>query len=257
MDIKQQYPKISIITVNYNKGNFIEETIQSVILQNYPNLEYIIIDGGSTDQSVEIIQKYKTHLAYFVSEPDNGMTDALIKGFSKATGEILAWINSDDSYLPGTFHYVASLYQKKKFDFLYADCILTDVNNKPILRSKSYYTTYKAQAWGIIPIYQPSCFWSKHIFEKIKGLDPCFHVTMDGDLFYRILKNTRSVIRKNRPLATFRIHPNQSGSWAPKGKYQEERKILFDREIISNNFFKVYSYFFKISSYFLRLLGIK
>jgi len=142
----EKFPKISVVTVNYNKGNFIEETILSVINQNYPNLEYIIIDGASTDNSIEIIKKYEKHLAYFISEPDSGMTEALIKGFNKATGEILAWLNSDDTYLPGTLEFVGKHYLKTHFDFLYGDCIITNINNNPIKYGKSFYTTYKAQA---------------------------------------------------------------------------------------------------------------
>ncbi len=92
------YPKISIVTPSFNHAQFLEETILSVITQNYPNLEYVIIDGGSTDGSVDIIKKYEKHLTYWVSEPDNGHGDALNKGFAKSTGEIMAWINSDDKY---------------------------------------------------------------------------------------------------------------------------------------------------------------
>lgn len=256
MDTNQEFPKISVVTVNYNKGNFIEDTILSVINQNYPNLEYIIIDGASTDNSVEIIEKYKEYFSYFVSEPDKGMTDALIKGFSKATGEILAWINSDDTYLPETFNYVATLYKKTKFDFLYADCHITDIDNKLIKQAKSYYTNYKAQAWGIIPIYQPSCFWSKELFDEIGRLNPDFHVTMDGDLFYRILKHCKNPVRINRALSTFRIHPGQSGSWAPQGRYLMERKIIFEREKLKFVPLKLYSCFFKLKSYLLRIFNL-
>ncbi len=257
MATKQKYPKISVVTVNYNKGNFIEDTILSVINQHYPNLEYIIIDGASTDNSVEIIKKYEPYLAYFISEPDKGMTDALIKGFNKATGEILAWINSDDTYLPASLHYVAEQYRKHKFDFIYADCILTDINNKPFKRAKSHYTNYKAQAWGIVPIYQPSCFWSRKIFDTVGGLNPDFHVTMDGDLFYRILKNSNKTIRSNKVLSTFRIHPNQSCSWAPQGRYQQERKILFEREKLPRYYsFSFFRKCYKIFMLFLRMLKI-
>jgi len=256
MNTIRKYPKISIVTVNYNKGNFIEETILSVINQQYPSLEYIIIDGASKDNSVEIIKKYEKYLSYFISEPDKGMKDALIKSFNKATGDILAWINSDDTYLPGTLDFVAKEYQKTNFDFLYADCIFTDVNNKPIKYVKYYYTNYKAQARGVISICQPSSFWSKKLFDKIGGLNPDFHITMDGDLFYRILKYSKNIVRKNKALSTFRIHPGQSGSWAPKGRYQYERALLFEKEKMNKLFYLFYKYFFKARSYFYRLINI-
>ena len=106
------FPKISIVTPSFNQAQFLEETILSVINQNYPNLEYIIIDGGSTDGSVDIIKKYEKHLTYWVSEPDNGHGHALNKGFSTTTGEIMAWINSDDKYYPSTFATVAEIFNK-------------------------------------------------------------------------------------------------------------------------------------------------
>lgn len=221
-----QDPKISIITVNFNKGNFIEDTILSVLNQDYPNIEYIIIDGASTDNSVDIIKKYDQKISYWVSEPDKGMTDALIKGFAKATGDIFAWINSDDTFLPGALKYVAKQYKKTKFDFLYGDCFLTDIKNVITKRINSYPTNHIAHALGLVPICQPSCFWSKKLFNKINGLNPDFHVTMDGDLFFRMLKFSSKTIRVNTPLSKFRIHPGQSGSWAPEGRYLSERKVI-------------------------------
>ena len=104
------YPKISIVTPSFNQGKYIEQTILSVLEQNYPNLEYIIIDGGSTDDTVEIIKKYEQHLAYWISEPDKGQTDAVNKGFAKCTGEIFNWINSDDYYEAAVFFKLAQLF---------------------------------------------------------------------------------------------------------------------------------------------------
>ena len=108
---KENLPKISIITPSFNQAEFLEQTITSVFSQNYPNLEYIIIDGGSTDRSVEIIKKYADKLTYWVSEPDKGHGDALNKGFNHSTGEIMAWINSDDFYFPWTFSIVSEIFK--------------------------------------------------------------------------------------------------------------------------------------------------
>ena len=104
------YPKISIVTPNYNMGAYLEETIKSVISQNYPNLEYFIIDGGSNDNSLEIIKKYERHLTYWISEKDNGMYHAIQKGFEKSTGEIMAWLNSDDMYHSNSLFIVAEIF---------------------------------------------------------------------------------------------------------------------------------------------------
>ncbi len=101
--MSDQYPKISIVTPTFNQGNFIEESILSVIEQQYPNLEYIIMDGGSTDNTIEIIKKYESQLTYWVSQKDNGMYDALNRGFKRATGEIMGWLNSDDLLIRKSF----------------------------------------------------------------------------------------------------------------------------------------------------------
>ncbi|WP_461485736.1 glycosyltransferase family 2 protein, partial [Pedobacter sp.] len=107
---RTDWPKISIVTPSYNQGQYIEETILSILNQNYPNLEYIIIDGGSTDHTVEIIKKYEDRITYWVSEKDNGQSHAINKGFEKATGEIFAYLNSDDCYYPNTFWEIANTY---------------------------------------------------------------------------------------------------------------------------------------------------
>ena len=106
------YPKISIVTPSFNQAPYIEETLQSVLGQNYPNLEYVVIDGGSADGSVDIIKKYEDQLHYFVSEKDFGHGHAINKGFAKTSGEIMAWINSDDKYMPWAFNVVAEIFKK-------------------------------------------------------------------------------------------------------------------------------------------------
>ena len=117
--MKKNYPKISIVTPNYNCDKFLEETIKSIINQNYPNLEYIIIDGGSTDNSIEIIKKYDKYISYWISEEDSGMYEAIQKGFDKSTGDIMAWLNADDKYHPNALFTIAKIFtQNQKINWL-------------------------------------------------------------------------------------------------------------------------------------------
>jgi len=128
-----RWPKISIITPSYNQGEFIEETIRSVLLQGYPNLEYIVIDGGSTDNTVQILQKYEPFLKY-ISEPDKGQADAINKGLRMATGEIVAYLNSDDVYIQGTFLKIVKIFESRKDIFMvFGDIIHIDKKSKFIV----------------------------------------------------------------------------------------------------------------------------
>lgn len=128
---EKEYPKISIVTPSYNQGSYLEETILSVLNQKYPNLEYIIIDGGSTDSSVEIIKKYASYLSYWVSEKDSGQSEALNKGFNRASGEIIAWLNSDDLYCENTLHIIAEKFMEHpEVGIVYGDVINFMANGK-------------------------------------------------------------------------------------------------------------------------------
>jgi glycosyltransferase involved in cell wall biosynthesis len=125
--------RVTVVTPSYNQAQFLEETIRSVLLQGYPNLEYIIIDGGSTDGSVEIIRKYEKHLSDWVSEPDRGQSHAINKGFARATGEYIAWLNSDDVYEPGIIaNAVAWFAEHPECDMIYSDCALVDEAGEPM-----------------------------------------------------------------------------------------------------------------------------
>lgn len=227
-------PKISVVTVNFNKGDFLEDTIKSVISQNYPNYEYIIIDGNSTDNSVEIIKKYEKYLTHWISEPDKGMTDALIKGFKKCSGEIFAWLNSDDMYAEDAFRIVSESYSKQKWDFFYGDMNFIRKDGQFLKKVFSYDTDAKFYANGGASMPQPSCFWTKNIYDFVGGLDGNFKLRMDADLFYRIFKvRNIKIVRVNKVLSLFRIHEGQSHSWSTIDEYQNEIEIIKQREPIS------------------------
>ncbi len=181
------WPRVSIVTPSYNQAQFIEETIRSVLLQGYPNLEYIIIDGGSTDGSVEIIKKYEPWLAYWVSERDRGQSHAINKGWQRSTGEILAWLNSDDLYTASSVgKAVDALQANPTASLVYSDCFIVDAIGKHLrnwvsqpfdLATLFSYGTY---------ILQQTTFIRRHVLETVGWLDESLQMIMDTDLFIRI-----------------------------------------------------------------------
>ncbi len=182
-------PLVSIITPSYNQGRFLEQTIQSVLSQDYPQLEYIIVDGGSTDGSVEIIRRYADRLAWWVSEPDQGQTDALNKGFSRARGEIFAWLNSDDTYLPGSISKaVAFLTANPQVAMVYADANLVDENGQVLGRFPSHQTDLSRLLKGYVHIPQQTTFFRADLWRQVGPLDPSFKFAMDYDLWVRLAK---------------------------------------------------------------------
>jgi glycosyltransferase involved in cell wall biosynthesis len=200
------WPKISIVTPSYNQGQFIEETIRSVLLQNYPNLEYIIMDGGSTDNSVEIIKKYEPWLTYWVSEKDAGQADAVYRGFEKATGEIIAWINSDDYYLPDAFKQVALAYTSgHSFDFTVGCISFINENGKQTGILKGYSQDFKSLLCFGQYIAQPACFWSRKAFFEVGGFDRNLRFAFDYALFLNLTRKYTPQILDNL-LAVYREH---------------------------------------------------
>ncbi|MFH0791980.1 MAG: glycosyltransferase family 2 protein [bacterium] len=182
----KSFPKISIITPSYNQGRYLERTILSVLNQNYPNLEYIIIDGGSTDNSVEIIKKYEKYLTYWISEKDKGQSDALNKGFKIAAGEIIGWQNSDDIYLPKTFFKIVDLFDKyKQADIIYGDRL--DIDEKDGILGESIFTDFSTTVclYDGLQLGTQSVFWRKEVFAKIGMLDINLHFAMDYEFFLR------------------------------------------------------------------------
>ena len=186
------FPKISIITPSFNQGQFLEETIKSVLEQNYPNLEYIIIDGGSTDNSVDIIQEYSRYLFYFISEKDSGQANAINKGMIKAQGEIVAYLNSDDCYYKDTIKFVAEAFLKyPELDFVYGDTEFIDDSGKKIgVHRELDFDFLMGSFFGFGPIIpQPSSFWKRNIYNEIGYFNENLKFNIDGDFFSRAVKN--------------------------------------------------------------------
>ena len=179
-------PRVSIVTPSFKQAVFLEDTIQSVLSQDYPNLEYIIIDGGSTDGSVEIIEKYADRLTYWVSEKDAGQADAINKGLERVTGDVVAWLNSDDIYLPGTIHAaVKALEANLDCGMVYGDVQSVDAKGQPL-------NLTRYDDWGLDDLLsfkiigQPAVFMRRSVLEKAGALDTHFHFLLDHQLWVRM-----------------------------------------------------------------------
>jgi glycosyltransferase involved in cell wall biosynthesis len=203
---KVDNPLVSIITPSLNQAEYLEETITSVLAQNYPNFEYIIVDGGSIDGSVELIQRYEDRLSFWVSEPDQGQTDAINKGFQLAQGEILAWLNSDDSYLPGAVAEAVEFLQKNPdAGMVYGDANLVDENGQLLGKFPARQTDYRQLLRGSVHIPQQSAFFRESLWRQVGPLDPSFYFAMDYDLWVRLAKISRLQYYP-RLWANFRLH---------------------------------------------------
>jgi glycosyltransferase involved in cell wall biosynthesis len=202
-----QWPRISIVTPSYNQGEFIEETIRSVLLQGYPNLEYTIVDGGSTDNSLEIIKKYEKYLSYWVSEPDQGPTDAINKGWQRANGEIIAYLNSDDAYFPGALATIAEAFQQnpqakaiygKEFRINKEGLVLAEYGVKEGNR---------LSLLNLNALPQPATFLKKILLDSLGGMDLNVKYIFDFELCLRISRLNPIVSIPNL-LAVTRWHNN-------------------------------------------------
>lgn len=200
------YPKITIITPSFNQGQFLEETIISVIGQNYPNLEYFIMDGGSSDNSVEIIKKYERHITYWVSEKDGGQSAAINKGFNRATGSILGWLNSDDMYLPGALRYIAARLRVNQPELIFGNCIHF-VDQTPRTWGSDVVANHERFDLTLCDyIIQPSCFWTQEAWHLTGLLDESFNFGFDWDWFIRAMKKSVNLRTDNKYLSMYRIH---------------------------------------------------
>ncbi len=202
----QFWPRISIVTPSYNQGEFLEETIRSILLQNYPNLEYIIMDGGSTDNSVEIIKKYEPWLAYWVSEKDGGQADAIYRGFEKATGEIIGWINSDDYLLSGALKAVSQKFlDNPNTSLVIGGYVVVRANGREICKYYSFPQTFESLLCAGMLFGQMASFWKRKLFFEVGGFEQSLRFCFDYDLFLKLTKKTTPV-GIDRVLAAFRLH---------------------------------------------------
>ena len=234
------YPKVSIITPVYNSAQYIENCIRSVLNQDYPKLEYIIIDGGSTDGTVQIIEKFKDRLAYFVSEKDRGQTNALNKGFSRATGDVFAWINADEQYLPVTLWEVGNAFRNNQnLDFFFGNRIIINSRDEEISRKKylpmhpKWHLLYRRH---VLPT--DASFWSERLHRLTGELDEenFPRVGMDIDWLLRLSvsvkkwKHTENYLSKftERPDRITKQHRKLDPNWSKQNHFLA-RELLFKK----------------------------
>jgi len=205
------WPLLTIVTPSFQQAQFLEETIRSVLLQGYPNLEYLLIDGGSTDGSVEVIQKYSDWIAAWVSEKDRGQSHAINKGIARATGDIVAWLNSDDTYQPGAFlSAILALQSHPDCAVVYADGIWSDEQGQHVqILKTAQMDARKLLTDHTYVIPQPTVFMRRTALEAVGGLDESLHMAMDLDLWLKLALRYKLHYIVGKPLATLRLHASQ------------------------------------------------
>jgi len=239
--------KISILTPSFNQGDFIEKNILAVLNQNYSNFEHIVLDGGSTDNTVKILKKYP-HLIW-ISEKDEGQADCLNKGIKLATGDIIGWVNSDDYLEPNIFSTINDEFEKdEKLDWIVGNLNVDNLNNNTITTVNSPQISYELLLKDPDIVKQPATFIRKSIIEKIGGWNKNLYMVMDFDLWIRISKisNPKKI---NKTFANFVIHPNQKTN--PKNtlrQIQEIKKIILTEKKKDLNYYKLF--YKKYKSYY-------
>ena len=243
-------PLITIVTVTYNSEQFLEETIQSILNQTYDNIEYIIIDGGSTDQTLNILEKYEDVIDYIISEADNGMYDALNKGFSLALGELVNFCNSDDVlYANDTITRIIDIYIQENFDFSYGIAEFIDADSKHL--SYRYSLDFKKRYLVTLgmPFVQPSSFWKKSLMQKTGLFNLNYKIVSDYDLISRLLLESNKIHHMPFPIVKFRKHGISFGDLNTKIARQEgpiirnNLKILLKISNLEDTILSIYDRF--------------
>ena len=220
------HPKISIITPSLNQGQFIEDAILSVKNQNYPNFEHIVIDGGSTDNTLEVLEKYP-HLIW-VSEPDKGQSDAINKGFRRATGDIMAWLNADDYYLPDALKKITEFWSRHpEADVVYGDCIFVDQNGKYLRNKREPDFDYRMLLYYGCYIPSTSTFFKRSIIYEGHLLDTTYHNCMDFEYFMRLANSSKIFKHFRADLAAFRWHESNVSTTYAQRRREERLKVQF------------------------------
>lgn len=217
-----EWPKITVVTPSFNQGTFLRATLESIHDPGYPNLEHIVIDGGSTDESVEILREYDEVLAFWVSEPDAGQTAALARGFELASGEILCWLNSDDLFEPYTLFDVGRFFfHNPAVSFIYGDATWIDEAGHFLKRQREHRFSRFIWMWGHNYLPQPSVFWRRELYRAVGGLDPTFDLAMDADLWARFM-DVAAPVHVPKLWSRMRFYPEQKNT---RLRAESEREV--------------------------------
>jgi glycosyltransferase involved in cell wall biosynthesis len=227
-------PKLSIITPTLNQGEFIEKTIRSVLDQGYENLEYLIVDGGSTDSTLETIRRYEDRISWWVSEPDEGQTDALNKGLARATGDLVAYINSDDYYLPGAFETAIEAFEQSDADWVAGAARYVDEhgNLTEVWRPSqptTYESTIKGRHWWMLApwsVPQPSAFWRRELQEEVGDFRRDMHYVFDSEYFLRFVYAGHMPALTDEELSVRVVHP--AAKSADPEQFRKEAKAFVE-----------------------------
>lgn len=241
-------PKISIVTPSYNQGQFIEETIRSILLQGYPDLEYIIMDGGSKDNSVEIIRKYEPWLSYWVSERDRGQSHAVNKGFERATGDIIAWVNSDDTLENNCLAAIGNfLVKNPDVDVIYGNAKIIDAKGEKIAELRTIPFTPQAFLYNTVHIAaQSSVFWRRELFFKVGMLNEKLRYTMDFELWVKFLESGAKFGFIRSFLGTYRCHGESKTFGIESGSEAESLTIETVAKVRQRSDYKYWRFLYRI-----------
>jgi glycosyltransferase involved in cell wall biosynthesis len=232
-------PLVSIITPSFNQGKWLEETILSVLNQTYPNVEFIVIDGGSTDQSKSIIEKYAHRLTYWQSEPDGGQAAALNIGFKKAKGDVIAYLNADDLLEPNAVEGIINAYEvNQEFSIYYGKCKTIDSEGKLLEEGNGNQVVFKDLVTeGMLPnMYQPACFFNRAFLNREMFVDTSLHYAFDYELIL-FLSSTKTMLFLNRDIASYRVHVESKSYLYKIDAYKE--KLSLQEKYNPKNFFNI------------------
>ncbi len=228
-------PSMTIVTPSYNQGVFLADTIESVVSQAYPCLQYAVVDGDSNDGSKEVLDKYRSRLAYAVSEPDDGQAHAIIKGFANTGGEIMAYLNSDDCLMPGALRFLGRYFQQHpEVDVVYGHRVIISAYGLEVGRWViPPHDTECVRRFDFVP--QETLFWRRRCYEEVGGIDPRFHFALDWDLILKFIKAGARFRRLPYFLACFRVHGAQKTSALLESTGLQEVNLLLEREFPNGN----------------------